>query len=109
MQGFYEEDTVGFTLGLIPYGMGDLLDQIDNEGALILDTKWTTSEKQRAFEKVMSATLKYAENTGNTENSNCKELNNLLNDVKSGKEINTETADRYIKELIGAGKFDIGY
>ena len=55
----------------------------------------------------MESTLKYAENTGNTENSNYKELTKLLKDLKSGKEINTETADTYIKELIMAGAIEV--
>ncbi len=103
MQGFYSNDTV---VG-IPYGIGDLLDLIDNEGAILFDAKWSDSEKSRAFIKVMISTLKYAKNTGDTENSNYKELVKLLNDVKSGKKINTETADTYIKELIMSGATDV--
>lgn len=103
MEGFYDNDTV---MG-VPYGVGDLLDLIDNEGAVLFDAKWTDSERQRAFAHIMTAVLKFANNTGNTENSNYKELNKLLNDVKSGKVIYTETADQYIKELIKAGAFDL--
>lgn len=97
MQGYYSEDSV---LG-VPYGIGELLDQVDNEYG------WTSAEKQRVFAKVMESTLKYAENTGNTENSNYKELAKLLEDLKSGKEIDTETADAYIKELISAGGIEV--
>ena len=103
MEGFYSNDTVAG----IPNGIGDLLDLVDNEGAILFDAKWTDSERQRVFTKVMESTLKYAENTGNTENSSYKELAKLLKDVKAGKPINTETADAYIKELIASGSIDV--
>ena len=64
MQGYYSEDSL---IG-IPFGIGELLDQVDNEYG------WTASEKTRVFAKVIESTLKFAENTGNTENSNYKEL-----------------------------------
>ena len=101
MQGYYSEDNVNVYGIDVPYGIGELLDQVDNEYG------WTVSEKTRVFTKVMEATLKYAENTGNVENSNYKELAKLLNDANSGKKINTETADAYIKELIMSGAIDV--
>ena len=101
MQGYYSEDNVNVFGIDVPYGIGELLDQVDNENG------WTVSEKTRVFTKVMEATLKYAENTGNVENSNYKELAKLLNDANSGKKINTETADSYIKELIMSGAIDV--
>lgn len=97
MKGYYSEDDVWG----ISYGIGELLDQVDNENG------WTDAEKRRVFTKVMESTLKYAENTGNTENSNYKELSKLLKDVKAGREINTETADEYIKQLISDGAVDV--
>lgn len=102
IDGFNKNDTV---LG-IPYGIGGLLDQIDNEGSLfgVRDKKWTPSEKKTVFNKVVSTVLEWAKDFGYENDSNYAALSQILKDLNHGDSIQTERADKLINELISRGK-----
>ncbi len=102
IDGFNKNDTVWG----IPYGIGGLLDQIDNEGSLfgVSDKKWTPSEKKTVFDKVISTVLQWAKDFGYENDSNYIALSQILNDLNCGDSINTERADKLINELISRGK-----
>lgn len=96
ISGFNDNDTV---MG-IKYGKGGLLDQVDNEYG------WTESEKNATFSKIISTVLSWAEKAGYKDNPHSRELRILMRDVKNFQKIDTEKADKHIKELISLGKMD---
>lgn len=93
LSGYYDNDTVAG----MKYGVGDILDQIDNENG------WTNSERTVAFKKIISNTLQYAKAMG-LDQHRINDLQGKLNDLNAGKEIDTEAVDETVKELITEGK-----
>lgn len=93
LSGYYDNDTVAG----MKYGVGDILDQIDNENG------WTNSERTVAFKKIISNTLQYAKAMG-LDQHRINDLQGKLNDLNAGKEIDTEAIDETVKELITEGK-----
>lgn len=93
LSGYYDNDTVAG----MKYGIGDILDQIDNENG------WTNSERTTAFKSILSNTIEYATAMG-LDQHRINDLKGKLNDLKAGKEINTESVDDTVKELITEGR-----
>lgn len=93
LSGYYDNDTVAG----MKYGIGDILDQIDNENG------WTSSERTTAFKSILSNTIEYATAMG-LDQHRINDLKGKLNDIKAGKEIDTEAVDDTVKELITEGR-----
>jgi hypothetical protein len=94
----------------IPYGKGGLLDQIDNEGSWfgVNDAKWTNTEKNDVFQKVISTVLEWAKDMGFESDSNYISLQEKLKSLQNGENIRTEQTDKLINELISKGKVQTG-
>ena len=99
LSGYYDNDTVAG----VQYGIGSILDQIDNENDSWTNAQWTNSEKTTAFKSIISNTLQYAKAMG-LDQHRINMLQGNLDALKAGKEIDTESVDDTVKELITEGR-----
>ena len=110
IEGFNQEDNISIFGMKVPYGQGGLLDQIDNEGSWfgINDAKWTKTEKNDVFEKIISTVLEWASDMGFESDGNYINLQEKLKSLQKGEDIKTEQTDKLINELISKGKLKTG-
>ncbi len=96
LDGFMKNDKV---LG-IKYGIGGLIDQIDNENKTpILNEPWTKAEKKETFAKIISTTLEWAEAAGLKNGYESKFHEVKSSDVKNGNKITLKERINSLKNL----------